>query len=297
MANWSLTDIPDLSGKHAIVTGGNVGLGFRSVLELARNKASVTIACRKPDAGAKAIARIRDLIPKADLSVIPLDLTDLDSVREFCVRANAQFGQLDILLNNAGVVNLEHLCRTKDGHEMHMATNHYGHFALTAGLFDLLCKTAGSRVVTVSSLGYRSGEIRLDDMDWRQRSYSRQRSYGDSKLANLLFTHALQARFDRAGATSLSVAAHPGLTGTERQQSIGIGGLLARWIASPVETGVAPQLRAATDPGAKKRDFFGPRFGLRGAARVISTPSVAQDDGIAEKLWSFTEQATGVKFD
>ena len=147
-------------------------------------------------------------------------------------------------------------------------------------------------MVTLTSAAWRSGTIDFDDLDWRLRPYSRGKSYGDSKLANLLFMRALQTRFDDAGAEVLSLAAHPGLISTERQQSIGVGDL----IASSVDRGVRPQLRAATDPAAGKRDVYGPRFGLRGPAGRVSVSGKAVDDALAERLWRVTEEITGVRY-
>jgi NAD(P)-dependent dehydrogenase (short-subunit alcohol dehydrogenase family) len=279
------------------VTGGNVGLGFRSVLELARNGARVVIACRSIDKGNAAIKRVLSELPAARLDTVALDLTDPASIERFAGIVSDRTDRLDILLNNAGVVSLESLQRTPAGHEMHMATNHYGHFLLTGRLFPLLAATAGARVVTVTSGGYRYGAIDLDDLDWRKRPYLPVKSYGASKLANLLFTWELQKRFDRAGATALSLAAHPGLTGTERQQSRGKGGMLARHLASSVDVGVCPQLRAATDPGAGKLDFYGPRFGIYGTARRISVvEGPATSDALAGRLWSVTEEITGFRY-
>lgn len=294
MGNWTLDDIPNLTGRVALVTGGNVGLGFRSALELARRRARVFIACRRPDAGTVAAERIAVAADQARPDVVALDLTDAGSIERCAATVASETDRLDILLNNAGVVNLESLQRTRDGHEMHMAVNHYGHFALTGRLFGLLDATPGARVVTVSSAAWRTGAIDFDDLDWRRRPYSRTQSYSDSKLANLLFTRALQVRFDAAAGSTLSVAAHPGLAGTERQQSIGIGGVLAKWIAAPVERAVCPQLRAATDPGARPCDFYGPRFGLRGPARRLRMAGEAEDDALAERLWRVTEGVTEV---
>lgn len=296
MKSWQLSDIPDLTGKQAIVTGGNIGLGYRSALELARRGAGVTIGCRRADAGEKAIGRIRQEAPNAKLSFIELDLTNVASINAFTDAFLTRHDRLDILMNNAGVVNLEDLTRTSEGHEMHMATNHYGHFALTGRLFGLLCRTPGARVVCLTSGAYKSGEIRFDDMDWRQRTYSRIKAYGDSKLANLLFMLTLQKRFDAAGAEALAVAAHPGLTATERQQSIGIGGSLARWIASPVGQGVAPQLRAATDPLVRAGQLYGPRFVVRGGPVAEKIHPKATDDALAERLWAFSEELIGCRY-
>lgn len=296
MRAWHLSDIPDLSGRMAVVTGGNAGLGFRSALELARKGARVFIACRSLEKGGAAAARIRAEAPAAQLDTVALDLAEPESIERCAGEIASRTDRLDILLNNAGLVSLETLQRTAAGHEMHMATNHYGHFALTGYLFALLAATPGARVVTVTSGGSRFGTIDFDDLDWRRRPYHRVRAYGASKLANLLFMRTLQGRFDDAGAEALSLAAHPGLTGTERQQSIGAGGLLSRLAASSVETGVAPQLRAATDPAAGKRDYYGPRFGIRGSPHRIAVDDKAMDDALAERLWQVTEEMTGVRY-
>lgn len=297
MCAWRLSDIPDLAGRSAVVTGGNAGLVFRSALELARRGAAVVIACRNLEKGKAAATRIRAEVPAAQLDAVALDLTEPASIERCAGEIASRSDLLHILLNNAGVVSLETLQRTAAGREMHMATNHYGHFALTGRLFELLLvATPGARVVTVTSGGARFGAIGFDDLDWRRRPYRRVQAYADSKLANLLFMRALQARFDSAGARVLSLAAHPGLTGTERQQSIGAGGLLSRLAASSVETGVAPQLRGATDPAAGKRDYYGPRFGIWGTARRIAVNDNAMDDALAERLWKVTEEITGVRY-
>ncbi len=296
MRSWCLSDIPDLAGRTAAVTGGNAGLGLRSALELARKGSRVFIACRSQEKGEAAAARIRAEAPAAQLDAVALDLIEPESIERCAGEIASRTDRLDILLNNAGVVSLETLQYTASGREMHMATNHYGHFALTGHLFELLTATPGARVVTVTSGGSRFGTIDFDDLDWRRRPYHRVRAYAASKLANLLFMRALQGRFDDAGAEALSLAAHPGLTGTERQQSIGAGGLLSRLAASSVETGVAPQLRAATDPVAGKRDYYGPRFGIRGSPRRIAVDDKAMDDALAERLWEVTEEITGVRY-
>lgn len=293
MARWQISDIPDLTGKVAIVTGGNAGLGFRSALELAKKGAQVIIACRRLEAGHDAAISIRDTLPGAKVECIQMDLTGFESIYNFANVYTAKFDRLDILLNNAAVVNFETLQHTKDGHEIHMATNHYGHFALTKCLLPMLVETPDARVVTVSSGASRVGEIRFDDMAWQEREYDRVKSYGDSKLANLLFTAALQKRFEEASGNALSIAAHPGLTATERQQTIGVGGWLTSAIASPIETGVAPQLRAATDPHVKKGAYYGPRFGLRGGPILQKVTGKAMDGALAEELWRFTDNLIG----
>ncbi|MCY3596085.1 MAG: oxidoreductase [Rhodospirillales bacterium] len=297
MRRWTLQDIPDLDGRTALVTGGNVGLGFRSTLELARKGARVMIACRSTDRGEAAARRIRSELPAARVDVVALDLAEPANIEHCAGRVSILTDRLDVLLNNAGVVSHQYHKRTTAGHEMHLATNHYGHFLLTGRLFPLLAATAGARVITVTSGGYRYGALDFDDLDWRKRPYHPVRSYGASKLANLLFTRELQKRFDSAGAVALSLAAHPGLTGTERQQSTGGGGLVFRLLASSVDVGVCPQLRAATDPTAGKGYFYGPRFGIYGPPRRIApVEGPATSDALASRLWNITEEITGFSY-
>jgi NAD(P)-dependent dehydrogenase (short-subunit alcohol dehydrogenase family) len=292
---WTQQDIPDLTGKVALITGGNVGLGFESARELAAHGATVVLAARNSDRNAAAVQRINAALSGCEVQALVLDLASPSSIAEFTQQFLARFSRLDILLNNAGVVNLESLQRTDSGHEMHMAVNHYGHFALTAQLFPLLVKTPAARVVTVSSLAYRYADLRLDDMDWRARDYSRTGAYADSKLANLFFMLRLQREFEQVGASAISVAAHPGLTGTERQQSIGIGGVVSRYLAAPVVSGVRPQLLAATAPEVEPGEFYGPRFNLRGAPRQIDLAQLSAQRELIDQLWEYTTVATGVK--
>jgi len=219
------------------------------------------------------------------------------SVRRFAAVFGERSEGLDILVNNAGVVMLGTYQVTPEGREMHMATNHLGHFALTGLLFELLRATEGVRVVTVSSVAYRLGVINFEDFDWKKRKYSKSKAYGDSKLANLLFMAQLQRRFEEAGVATLSVAAHPGVSATERHgEFTGIKALLDGIFASPMEMGVLPQLRAATDPGVRPFDYFGPKYGLRGAPKRIAVKNGALDPGLAERMWSYSEELTGLRY-
>ena len=295
-SKWTTSNIPNLKSKIAIVTGGNIGLGYKSSLELARKGAIVVIACRSEEKGRRAIESIKMEIPNTTCDVIPLDLLNKDSIKQFSATFNNRYKQLDILLLNAGVVNLENLQRSTDGNEMHMATNHLGNFALTGRLFKVLKDTDDSRVVIVSSLAYKSGVIDFDDFTWERRTYDRFKAYGDSKLANLLFMTELQKTFKRVGSSAISVAAHPGLTGTERQQSIGIGGVIARWIASPVSKGCLSQLLAATEPSVKACEFYGPKYGLIGPPRLQKVKSQLLNEDLSKKLWSLSEDLTGIRY-
>lgn len=293
---WKLDDIPSLSGKTAVVTGANTGLGFQSALELAKNQAHVILACRSEENGQTAIQRIKSIAPQASLEVITLDLSDIKSTHDFAEQFYTHHTTLDLLINNAGLVNLASLQHNAAGHEMHMAVNHLGHFALTALLSKALLASPSARVVTLSSAGHKIGHINFEDFKWHKRTYSRTKAYGDSKLANLLFMQSLQDYFEQQQSKALSVAAHPGLTGTERQQSIGIGGWLARKMATPVTQGVRPQLMAATGTTVQARDFYGPRWGLWGAPVKIKLDNKAKDKLLAQQLWDYSLELTQVEF-
>lgn len=296
MPGWTLKDIPQLHGRAAVVTGGNRGLGFRSARELARRGMRVFLTSRNTTKGRAAAGAILSELPGARVEAVALNLTDPASIARFAGRVSARTRRLDVLLNNAAAVGLAALQRTPLGHEMHIATNHYGHFLVTGHLLPLLVATPGARVVTVTSAAHLTGAIDLDDLDWRERPYNGGKAYSDSKLANLLFARELQSRLDAAGAAALSLAAHPGMTATGRQRPVGIGGALARLLFSPVEAGVRPQLRAATDPAAEKLDFYGPRFGLRGAPRRTRMRGAAGSDALARGLWAVTEEVTGFRY-
>lgn len=292
-SNWKIDDIPDLSGKVYIVTGSNTGLGLKSVELLSRAGASVILTSRNLTQGQQVAEELSRSSTKGQITARQLDLTSSDSIKQFSDFVTANFDRLDGLINNAAVVNLANLSRTKSGLEMHMATNHLGHFELTYYLFELLINTPHSRVVTVSSGGYRAGKIDFDDINWQNRPYSRVGAYADSKLANLLFMQGLQERFDKAQSTSVSVAAHPGLTASKRQQTIGVGGLLAKYLASSLTTGVAPQLFAATAPDVTKCAYYGPKYGIWGSPKKAPLKGAANDLALAQALWQYSELTTG----
>ena len=296
MPGWTLSDIPHLHGRAAVVTGGNRGLGFNSARELARRGARVFLASRSAVGGRAAAGAILAELPGARVEAVALDLTDPAGIARFARRISSRTRRLDILLNNAAVVGLAALRRTPLGHEMHIATNHYGHFLVTGHLLPLLVATPGARVVTVTSAAHLTAAIDPDDLEWRKRPYKSGRAYSDSKLANLLFAWELQRRLDSTGAAVLSLAAHPGMTATGRNQPAGIAGAFARLLFSNVDAGVRPQLRAATDPAAAKLDFYGPRFGLRGSPRTIRVRGAAGSDVLARRLWAATEEVTGFRY-
>jgi NAD(P)-dependent dehydrogenase (short-subunit alcohol dehydrogenase family) len=303
MTSWRARDIPDLTGRRAIVTGANSGLGFQTALELARHGAAVLMTSRSRDAGDNAARKVRRAAPDADVTCRRLDLADLDSVREFVV---ANKSPVDILVNNAGVMAIP-LRHTSDGFEMQLGTNHLGHFALTGLLLPALFARPGARVVTVSSTAHRMGSLNFDDL-MGERSYRPWQAYAQSKLANLLFMRELDRRVREAGCELVSVAAHPGLAATNLQS---VGPRMARrWLTGALMTGgtrvlgqsaangALPQLYAATAPGVQGGDYYGPRgvAEQRGLPRKVSMSAAARDDAAALLLWERSALLTRVQY-
>src|SRR5215472_4746198 len=218
MAKWTAADIPDQTGRVAVITGANTGLGYETALALADHGAHVVLAVRNLDKGKDAAARITAESPHADVTLQELDLTSLESIRAAADQLRSEHDRIDLLINNAGVMWTPK-STTKDGFELQFGTNHLGHFAFTGLLLDRLLPVAGSRVVTVSSMGHRiRADIHFDDLQW-ERSYNRVGAYGQSKLANLLFTYELQRRLAPRG-TTLATAAHPGGSNTELMRNM-----------------------------------------------------------------------------
>lgn len=293
---WNERDIPDQHGRVAIVTGANTGLGFETARALAARGATVVLAVRDVEKGKRAAARIG-----GDVTVHELDLASLDSVRAAAAGLRAAYQRIDLLINNAGVMYTPKQT-TRDGFEMQFGTNHLGHFALTGLLLERLLPVPGSRVVTVSSVGHRiRAAIHFDDLQW-ERSYSRVGAYGQSKLANLMFTYELQRRLAASGTTA-AVAAHPGLSNTElARNSPAFLRLPINWLA-PVITqnaanGALPTLRAATDPAVLGGQYYGPGGvgEARGYPRLVTSSPDSYDVALQRRLWAVSEELTGVRF-
>lgn len=299
---WTTTDMPDQTGRTAVVTGANTGLGFDTAMELAGRGASVVLAVRSVDKGQDAAARIVAKHPAADVSVQQLDLSSLASVREAADALRGEHDRIDVLINNAGLMYPPR-GTTTDGFELQFGTNHLGHFALTGLLLDRLLATAGSRVVTVSSIGHNiRARINFDDLQ-SARSYSRVAAYGQSKLANLLFTYELQRRLAAAGSSTIALAAHPGVSSTELVRNspavMRVGNaLFGRFLAQSAEMGALPTLRAATDPTAAGGQYYGPDGfrELRGHPVVVESSKQSHDAELQRRLWTVSEELTGVTF-
>jgi NAD(P)-dependent dehydrogenase (short-subunit alcohol dehydrogenase family) len=306
MPPWTTDDIPDLSGRTAVVTGANSGLGFESALALARVGAEVVLACRDQAKGADALDRIRQSVPAATVHLEALDLADLASVRTFAAGFRDGHHRLDILLNNAGVMAIPRR-ETADGFEMQFGTNHLGHFALTGLLLEPLLAQAGARVVTVSSSAALMGRLRFDDLQGSRR-YGAWSAYSQSKLANQLFTLELDRRAAQRGAGLVSVASHPGYAATNLQ-SVGPqmsgSGIMERLsdvgntiFGQSAAAGALPSLYAATAPGVGGGQYFGPDrlFGMRGHPTSVSFVRATRDPAVARRLWKVSEDLTGVRF-
>ncbi|MFD9319905.1 oxidoreductase [Streptomyces sp. NPDC060053] len=308
MSGWSAHDIPDQSGRTAVVTGANSGLGYVTARELARKGARVVLACRSETRGREAVRRLHDEVPGAEAELRRLDLGDLASVREF---ADAlPYDRLDLLVNNAGVMAMPY-GTTADGFETQFGVNHLGHFALTGLLMPALLATRGrspeARIVTVSSMAHLLGNIDPDDLN-SERRYRRWIAYGRSKTANLLFTHELARRLTAAGAEAVAAAAHPGYAATNLQTAgpraegrpvaerlMALGN---RIFAQPAEAGALPALYAATAPGVRPDSFTGPSLAMwRGAPAPSRRAPWTLDDRAGERLWAASEQLTGVSYD
>jgi NAD(P)-dependent dehydrogenase (short-subunit alcohol dehydrogenase family) len=290
---WNFIDIPDQSGRTAVVTGANTGLGYETATALAARGARVVLAVRDLDKGTAAADLIARAHPGAAVSVQELDLSSLASIEQATRELRSEHDQLDLLINNAGVM-MTPRSTTKDGFELQFGTNHLGHFAFTGRLLDLLVATPLSRVVTVSSLGHRMGRIHFDDLQ-SERRYSRAGAYAQSKLANLLFTYELQRRL--SGTDTIAVAAHPGGSSSELSRYLPNAVKLAfQSIEQSAEMGALPTLRAATDPNASGGDYYGPGgiAELRGHPEVVSSSARSHDVDLARQLWTVSEALTGV---
>ena len=306
MTKWTYSDIPSQEGRVAIVTGANSGLGYFTARGLAEKGCEVIMACRNTDKGEVARAALLEQEPAARLKVMELDLSDLGSVHQFTEAFRSSYKNLDLLINNAGLMAIP-LRRTVQGFEMQFGVNHLGHFALTALLFDLLKSTERSRIVNVSSAAHKMGEIRFDDINW-EKGYSKWRAYGMSKLANIHFTHELADKVAARGIDITVVAAHPGYSDSKliekgpemngQQLMVRAGRFVNSFVAQRTEMGALPQLFAATSPDAVHRGYYGPGGfgGMRGYPQRTYPQRRKVSKDVQERLWALSEKMTGLSF-
>src|SRR3954468_20379877 len=300
MSKWTTADIPDQTGRTAVITGANTGLGYETAAALAAKGAHVVLAVRNLEKGKAASDLITRSTPGASVALQELDLTSLDSVRSAADQLRSDHEAIDLLINNAGVM-FTPKSTTKDGFELQFGTNHLGHFALTNLLLDRVLAAPGSRIVTVSSQGHRFARngIRFDDLQW-ERDYSRIGAYGQAKLANLMFTYELQRRLQ--GTNTIAAAAHPGGSRTELTRNLPRAVELVSSVLEPLyqgpDMGALPQLRAATDPGVIGGQYFGPDgfAEQRGYPVVVASSRASHHVDAQRRLWTVSEELTGVTF-
>lgn len=308
MTGWNASDIPDQSGRTAVVTGANSGIGYVTARELARRGARVVLACRSEERGTRALERLRAEVPSAVAEFGRLDLADLGSVRAFSesyARDEEDGGGLDLLVNNAGLMALPQR-QTADGFETQFGVNHLGHFALTGLLLPSLLRTPGARIVTVSSAFHALANIDIGDLN-SERDYRHWIAYGRSKTANLLFTHELARRLAATGSDVVAAAAHPGYAQTNlqaagprmegRKVAERVMWLGNRVLAQPATKGALPSLYAATAPDVRPDSFTGPRvLGWQGAPGRSWRAKWTLNDTASERLWEASERLTGVRY-
>jgi len=297
--HWTNSSIPDQSGRTAVVTGSNTGIGYETAVALAGRGAEVVLAVRNVEKGLAAAERVRTVHPGASVTVQRLDLGSLESIRVAAEEFRRNHSRLDVLVNNAGIAHAPRGL-TDDGFERIFGTNHLGHFAWTGLVLPVLLGTPGSRVVTVSALAHQQVErIHFDDLR-REGSYNQWQVYGESKLANLLFTYELQRRL--VNTDTIAVAAHPGLSRSDLSRDLQpvrrtLFRAFERVFLQSTAMGALPSLRAATDPQLRGGEYLGPgRRGIRGFP-VISDPSpAARSERDAQRLWRISEELTNVQF-
>ena len=310
--SWSTDDIPDLTGKRAVVTGVTGGLGFATTLKLARHGAELVVTARDETKADEAVTRLREEVPGATIDVVALDLASLTSARRAADEIAAGYDRIDILINNAGIMAAPR-STTEDGYELHVGTNHLGHFAWTATLWPVL-KASAARIVSVSSLMHARAtgiDLRALTPEGSPGRYWRWRAYSESKLANLSFALELDRRIKAAGLDAVSVAAHPGYALTNLQKTgLSIGGgvnalagsafhQVSRIVSQSAEMGAWPLLLAATDPSLTGGEYIGPGSlaQTRGRPRRVGMTRWAKDEELADNLWAASEAAADLRFD
>ena len=296
--NWNESNISDQSGKIFIVTGPTSGLGEETARVLSRKNATIIMAARNVNKAESVANKILEENKNAKIDIEELDLSRLESVKNFSHLIIKKYKSLDCLINNAGIMACTY-SKTKDGFEIKMGTNHFGHFALTGQLISLLKKTPNSRVVNVSSIAHTSGNIDFDDLNWEKRKYRTWSAYSDTKLANLYFTYELSRKLRKDKGSPIILASHPGWTATDLQRYSGVANFMNIFLGQKVNIGALGGLRAATDSTVKSNDYFGsPSMGgMKGYPVLVKSNELSYNTDNAKKLWKLSEELTGVSYD
>lgn len=299
---WNLKDSPSLDGKTAIVTGANTGLGYETTKALAKKGAHVIMACRDLRKANAAMGKIKEAYPQASLSTEVLDLGEMASVRAFAESIKKKHLQVHLLINNAGLM-MPPYGKTKDGFEIQWGVNHLGHFLLTALIMPLLEAGGDARVVHLASLAHKWGEIYFNDLNF-EKSYNKQKSYGQSKLACLMFGYELQRRLEATGSSVKSVIAHPGVSDTELSRYLPkwiqvLSPVFSKIVAQSARDGALPTLRATLDPGLSGGEYIGPDgFGeMKGKPVVVKSHPKSKNKEVAKRLWEISEKLTHQSFE
>jgi NAD(P)-dependent dehydrogenase (short-subunit alcohol dehydrogenase family) len=296
-----------LSNTVAVVTGANAGLGYQTALELAAAGMTVVMACRSLERARKAQGDLLAQVPAAGTAILPLDVSEPESIREFGRQFAEQWGRLDILINNAGVIGLP-LSRNSVGHEMHLATNYLGVFSLTGTLLPLFRKDARARIVNVGSLAHRLGRLDLGDLNWENTPYNEWKAYTRSKLAVLSFTMELDRRLRQSGSSIIALGAHPGFAATEaskKSAALTPSNAFSKWVTEKIGVLIpsaadasGPILHAARDEGVNGGDYYGPSgcLEIRGRTGRARLNPIARDVEIGRRLWALSESMTGIHY-
>jgi len=298
---WDISQIPSQKGKFAIVTGANTGLGYETALALAQKDMKVILACRNMQKAQAAKKNIIEKYSYANVECLEIDLSKLKSVRSFAWNFLKDYSKLDLLINNAGIM-MPPYSLTEDGFESHMGANYFGHFLLTNLLLDTLNKTPHSRIISLSSLAHRRGKINFDDLHFENK-YAAFGAYAQSKLACLIFAIELQRKLDKAGSSTISLAAHPGISDTELGRFLSKGmtfvlPLIAPFISHKPNKGALPTLRAALDESAQGGEYYGPKSKreYKGPPVLVKARRTAHDEKLAKRLWGISEELTKCKY-
>ncbi len=304
-SKWTTTnDMPNLTGKIIIVTGANSGIGFEASKEFSRAGAQVILACRNMQKGESALAALQSHVPTAQAEIMQLDLASQKSIHAFADAFQAKYDQLDVLVNNAGIMQVPY-GTTEDGFERQLGTNHLGHFTLTGLLINTIRATANARVVNISSIAHRAASINFDNLMYEGGTgYSPGRAYGRSKLANLMFTYELQRRFEAGGVNAIAVAAHPGVSNTNLNNHLTSGFMskimmrLTGRMMQSAAMGALPTMRAAVDPNVKGGDYYGPDgfMGMTGNPVKVKSSKASHNLADQQKLRQVSQELTGVTY-
>lgn len=297
MNKWSIEQVPSQRGKIAIVTGANSGIGYEVTLGLIKKGFEVIMACRNIKKAEEAKVKILQQYPAAKINLMKIDTSSLKEVKKFADQFKSQYQNLHLLINNAGIMMSPHKV-SEDGYENQFATNYIGHFALTGLLLPILTSTAGSRIISLSSLSYKWSEIIFDDFHFK-KGYSKTKAYGQSKRACLMFAFELQRRLSAAGHETLSIAAHPGLSKTNLDQYYpALIRPLGNLFLQPAAKGALPILFASLDKDLKGGEFIGPDGfqQMRGYPTIVQADEYSNNKEVAKRLWTESEKMTSVSY-